>query len=136
MNLQDDDLAGGGPTHVLAQGVVLTKFCVFGLVTSKSWDLTYIVVTDSCVRLYDSEETFLDNPTNYVMVIQLTRKHDLTVRQRKNYGRTGDGSPFDVYTFYIETTNGIWSNSRIVKIGSPDKDVIDNLYSGIRRAMI
>lgn len=44
MTLQDDDLAGGGPTHVLAQGVVLTKFCSFGLVMSKTWDLTYIVV--------------------------------------------------------------------------------------------
>lgn len=137
MTLQDDDLAGGGPTHVLAQGLVLTKFCVYGLVSSKTWDLTYVVITDSCFRLYDSMETFEENPANHVLSITLsTGKTALSRVVRKNYGRASDGTPFDVNCFYIESINGIWSNSRVLKIGSPDQKVIDNVFSGITRAMI
>jgi hypothetical protein len=55
VTLQDDDMVGGGgQTHVLAKGVVLTKFCVFGLVSSKSWDLTYIVVSVETISVYIS----------------------------------------------------------------------------------
>lgn len=93
-------------------------------------------VTDSCVRLYDSVETFQENPANHAVTLTLSRKHELSSVHRKNYGRCPDGSPFDVYCFYIESTNGIWSNSRLLKIGSPDRDVVDNLTTGIKRAMI
>jgi hypothetical protein len=93
-------------------------------------------VTDSTVRLYDSQESFEANPANHALVIHLSRKHELSDVKFKNYGRAPDGSMFDVNYFYIESGNGIWSNTRVLKIGSPDRQVIESLFSGIKRAMV
>ena len=93
-------------------------------------------ITDSTLRLYDSIESFQNNPTDYVLLLHLSRNHELSKITTKNYGTTPDGNPFDVHTFYIEETNGIWMNTRVLKVGSPDINVVENLYSGIKRAMV
>ncbi len=68
--------------------------------------------------------------------MDLTRKHELSNVKSKVYGEE-EGRPYTVYYFYIEMNNGIWSNSRLLKIGSTDENTITNLiYPALKRARL
>ena len=89
-----------------ATGKVMSKFCSFGVVTSRKWTSTYIAIMDGTVKVYDSKETCLQNPLNSVLVISLSKYHRVTPIKVKNYSKD-PMKIIDFHCFYIETDNGM-----------------------------
>ena len=96
---------------------VVSKFCSFGMVASKSWSDTYLTIIDGIVRLYDSEETCRVDPRKFVMEIPLGRSHRASAIQKKNYSKD-KMQVIDFYCFYLEVDNGIFSATKMIKLGS------------------
>ena len=96
---------------------VVSKFCSFGMVASKSWSDTYLTIIDGIVRLYDSEETCRVDPRKFVMEIPLGKAHRASAIQKKNYSKD-KMQVIDFYCFYLEVDNGIFSATKMIKLGS------------------
>ena len=96
---------------------VVSKFCSFGMVSSKSWSDTYLTIIEGVVRLYDSEDTCRVDPRKFVMEIPLGKSHRASVISKKNYSKD-KMHVIDFFCFYIEVDNGIFATSKILKLGS------------------
>ncbi len=120
---------------VLAAESVLSKFCTFGFVASDSWDLTYIVISDGLLRLYDSHDTYIANPSNYVYHVGLSRANAVSGINSKQYNSETTNEKYFCHYFYLEVNNGIWSNTRLIKIGGIDREAIERLREMMKRAM-
>ncbi len=112
---------------------IFTKFCTYGLVTSKKWSDTYIVIQDGFIRLYDSENTYKSNPANYVLEIFLDNKYKTSPIQYKNYSKDAF-KPIMIFYTYIIIENGMFSPSKILKIGSFNRNIIEDIEKAVQYA--
>lgn len=110
-----------------------TKFCYFGIVGSKSWDLTHVIVIGHCLRIYDSELTFNNTPENFVYQLELTRKHIPSMIYSKNYSKDPTNEII-IYYCYLLKDNGFWGPTKLLKIGNTNRGIIENLVFDIKRA--
>ena len=128
--MQDPVVAGSGS---FVAGNVFTKFCTFGVVTSKTWSDTYLIIQDGHIRLYDSEETYRFNPANYVLEVCLDSKHQASETKSKDYSQDSFKQAIINY-MYLQVDNGIWAPYRVLKIGAADTSTLDKLRAGIAEA--
>jgi hypothetical protein len=105
---------------------VVTKFCNFGIVSSKSWSDTFVTVNGGVVRLYDSSESFMRDSHSHVLEIKLTKNHRASGISKKNYSKD-IMKVIDFYCFYVEIDNGIFAPTKLLKIGSLDESVVRKL---------
>ena len=112
---------------------IFAKFCTLGIVSSKKWVDTYLTIQDGFVRLYDSEETYRLNPTNYVLEIFLDTKHQASETKSKDYSLETSKEAIINY-MYLQVDNGIFAPYRLLKIGAAEIITLDNLRKGIKAA--
>jgi hypothetical protein len=127
----DDGLTPSDPGEYAA-GKVVTKFCNFGIVTSKKWNSTYITIIDGRVRLYDTEESCRENPHSHVMEILISKHHKATEIVKKNYSQD-KMKIIDFFCFYIEVDNGLFAPTKLLKVGAMEEHVSRNLADCINR---
>ena len=125
----DNDHSGDG-ARAFASATVVSKFCNFGMVSSKKWISTYLTILDGSVRLYDSQESCVNDPRSFVLEIVLGKNHRASEITRKNYSQD-KMQIIDFYCFYIEIDNGIFSSSKLLKIGSLDQNVAKSIVDCI-----
>ena len=128
--MQDPVVAGSG--HFVA-AKVFTKFCSLGVVTSKKWNDTYMIIQDGFIRLYDCEETYKTNPANYVLQVYLDSKHEASETKSKDYSQTPPTQAI-IYYMYLQINNGLWTPYKVLKIGAADVVTLEKLRGGIRDA--
>lgn len=109
----------------------MAKFCSLGMVTSKKWTSTYVTVLDSRVNIYDCKETCTTDPRNTVLCIHLDKYHRVSEIKRKNYSQN-PLKIIDFFCFYIEVDNGIFSPTRLVKIGCLDQLQAETIVNSIK----
>ena len=109
---------------------VVSKFCSFGMVASKSWSDTYLTIIDGVARLYDSEDTCRVDPRKFVMEIPLGKNHRASAITKKNYSKDAM-QVIDFYTFYIEVDNGIFAATKLIKLGSLSEDTAKSIVDCI-----
>ena len=109
---------------------VVTKFCAFGMVASKTWDSTFITIIGNQLKLYDCEESSVRDPNSFVMQIILTPQHSTTEMHKKNYS-LDKSKVIDFYCFTIEVDNGIFAPTKVLKIGSLHEHVTKLLIDAI-----
>lgn len=107
---------------------VVSKFCSFGMVASKSWSDTYLTIIDGVVRLYDSEQTCRVDPRKFVMEIPLGRGHRASTIIKKNYSKD-KMQVIDFYCFYLEVDNGIPLSYPYLRILTLTNQFLSNTYS-------
>jgi hypothetical protein len=110
--------------------VVCTKFCAMGMVVSMTWTATYINVMDGVLRLYDSKETFNQDPTDHVLEICLAKGH-YSSPIRKVFIDQSDvmhqESGAEFYGFYLMKDYGIMMPLRELKICCAREDTAERL---------
>jgi len=130
--LKDPNVIGNSAgAYSFASGRVFTKFCTFGVVTSKKWTDTFIVIQDGFVRLYDSEETYRTNPANYVLEIFIESKHQASETKSKDYSKNNYNQAVINY-IYLQVDNGIWAPYKLLKIGASDIATLDRIRKCIK----
>lgn len=127
----DSDL--GTNSNVLFRSKIFTKFCSFGFVAIGSWDMTYIVVLKGVVRVYDTEETFQNDPSGYVLEINITRQMFTSQIAEKNYSKD-ICNPIIIHNCYIVKENGMWTPTKQLKIGTSDKSTLKRLINALSMA--
>ena len=90
---------------------ICSKFCSLGFITSYNWNQSYLSVSNGFVRLYDSEETFKNQPTNIVQELYLDETTCTSNIKSKDYSRV-DGKAIIIHYFYIQVDNGFWMPTR------------------------
>ena len=123
-----DPVAAGSGLFVGAR--VCTKFCSMGLVASKKWTDTYITIQDGYLKLYDSENTYRTNPTNFVMDIHLDKSYTTSTTKSKDYSQR-PGNVALINYMYLQIDNGIFSPYRVLKIGAVEAAALDKLRKGV-----
>ena len=113
-------------TCVTFIGKVVIKFCNMGFVTSRKWTAAYLTIVDGIVRLYDSIETCPTNSQNSALNIVLGNKHQASLAKKKNYSKD-PMKVIEFFCFYIQIDNGVLLPTRLLKIGSPDPGLIENI---------
>lgn len=124
-----NDHAIGENTNTVT-GVAAAKFCSFGLVASKKWFSCFVVIGEGVVKVYDSEESYHNNPMNHVLLISLSRNHRASEIKRKNYSQESRSSK-DFYCFYIEVENGLFSPTRELKLGFLNERTAESLRQAV-----
>jgi hypothetical protein len=119
---------------VLFQQQVYSKFCFYGFVGSNSWDITFAVVIDGVVRIYDSSETYHRSPEEFVSQIVLTPQHSLSGILVKDYSKDPALNVI-IHYCYILADNGLWSPTKIIKVGSPTRSGIDRFVTAVRQSI-
>lgn len=132
-NIEDAD-AHALPGSVEFQQEVFSKFCYYGFVGGSSWDITYIVVVDGVIRIYDSSETYLRAPEEFVSQITLTNQHTLSSILVKDYSKDPSLN-VHIHYCYILSDNGLWSPSKLLKVGSSVRSVIENFVTAVRKSI-
>ena len=125
----DNDPSNDG-ARAFASATIVSKFCNFGMVTSKKWLSTYLTILDGSVRLYDSQESCVNNPSSFALEIHLGKNHRASEITKKNYSQD-KMKIIDFYCFYVEIDNGIFSPSKLLKIGSLDQNVAKSIVDCI-----
>lgn len=135
-NFDDSDghSAGGGVGQVLFQQQVFSKFCYYGLVGSHSWDITYLVVVDGVIRIYDSLETYQRSPEEFVSQITLTPQHTLSSIMLKDYSKNPSLNVM-IHYCYILSDNGLWSPTKVIKVGSATRSEMENFVTVVRQSI-
>jgi hypothetical protein len=123
---------GGSGGELIFNEKSFTKFCVYGFVSSKSWDLTYVVVVGHILRIYDSEETFQNQPENFVYQLELNHSHLCSMIFSKNYSKDPTNE-IVIHYCYLLRDNGFWGPTKLLKIGNTNRGVIENCISQIKR---
>ena len=118
---------------VLFQSKVFTKFCTFGFVAVGSWDMTYVVVARGAVRVYDAEETFLNDPGGYVLEIKMNRQIFASQIFEKDYSKD-KYNPIMIQYCYLLKDNGMWSPTKLLKIGTSDKSTLQRFINVLTSA--
>jgi hypothetical protein len=116
--------------YASAKATIVSKLCNFGMVTSKKWISTYLTILDGCVRLYDSQQSCVNNPKSFALEITLGKNHRASEITKKNYSQN-KMEIIDFYCFYVEIDNGIFSPSKLLKIGSLDQRVAKSIVDCI-----
>lgn len=129
-----DDSDGHVEGNTLFAQQVFSKFCYYGLVGSSSWDITFIAVVDGVIRIYDSIETYRQSPEEFVSQIQLTRQHTLSNILIKDYSKDPTQNIF-IHYCYIMSDNGLWSPTKIIKIGCTTRPEIENFVSAVKQSI-
>ncbi len=120
--------------EVLYLDKIFSKFCYFGLVGSKSWDLTFAVIIGQCLRIYDSEETYQLTPEQFVYQLELISLcHLPSMIFTKDYSKDNNHEIF-IHYFYILRDNGFWGPTKLIKIGNSSRNAIERLHFEIKRA--
>jgi hypothetical protein len=118
------------------EGVVSTvaaaKFCSMGVVSSEKWFACFIAIYNGVFHLYDSEQTFRQNPSGFIMQISLTRRHQGSEIKAKNYSEN-PSIPAELHCFYIEQSNGIFFPSKEIKIGSYSRASAQRIISAVEQ---
>mmetsp|Transcript_25095 Transcript_25095/g.36999 ORF Transcript_25095/g.36999 Transcript_25095/m.36999 type:complete len:142 (-) Transcript_25095:143-568(-) len=130
MDDHDTPLSG----KVLFSEKVFSKFCYFGFVGSNSWDITYVVVMDGVLRVYDSEETYNTNPENFVFQLPLSSNLLPSSIYLKNYSKD-TSKDIMIHYIYVLKDNGLWSPTRMFKVGSSNRAAVDKLVNAIKQAV-
>lgn len=125
-----DNSESGDGARAFASATIVSKFCNFGMVTSKKWVSTYLTILDGSVRLYDSQESCVNNPKSFALEIVLGKNHRASEITRKNYSQD-KMKIIDFYCFYVEIDNGIFSPSKLLKIGSLDQHIAKSIVDCI-----
>lgn len=113
------------------EGEIFSKFCSYGFVTSRTWNSTYLVIRDSCLRLYDSKDTAEREPNNFVLELWLKEyKYGASIVKAKNYSQV-EFKELMIHCVYLEVSNGFWAATRVLKIGAFDKRVIQKIREAI-----
>lgn len=120
-------------SNVLFRSKMFTKFCTFGFVAIGSWDMTYIVVLKGVARVYDTEETYLSDPSGYVLEINITRQIFTSQIAEKNYSKE-EGNPIIIHNCYIVKENGMWTPTKQLKMGTSDKSTLKRLINALSMA--
>lgn len=108
------------------------RFCSMGFVTSSKWFSCFVTIADGVFHLYDEERTFLQSPGSVVVQIPITRRHTTSQVKRKVYNQ--DGKSVELFCFYIEVDNGVFSSTREIKIGCLTRATADMLIRAIHEA--
>ena len=109
---------------------IACKLCNMGFVTSKKWTSAYMTILDGIVKIYDSKESCEANPINPVMQIVLGSRHQASEVKKKNYSQD-NLKIIEFFCFYVQTDNGMFGPTRLLKIGSPDPGTIERLVKCI-----
>ena len=126
-----DPVAAGSGQFVGVR--VCVKFCSMGLVSSKKWTDTYIIIQDGYLKLYDSENTYRTNPANFVLDIHIDNTYTTSPTKSKDYSQR-PGSVAIINYMYLQIDNGIFTPYRVLKIGAVDSATLDTLRKGINDA--
>jgi hypothetical protein len=110
-----------------------TKFCYFGIVGSKSWDLTYTVLIGHYIRVYDSEETYQKQPDNFAYQLELSPSHIPSMIFSKNYSKD-PSNDIIIYYCYILKDNGFWGPTKLLKIGNSNRNAVEKFIFQLKRA--
>lgn len=128
MSLNDPDHFDNPKAFVDAN--VCIKICSMGFVTSKKWIQAYLTIVDGIVRIYDSKESCHANPQAFVQQIVLGAKHQASIAKKKNYA-SDPTKVIEFFTFNIEIDNGVLLPTKLIKIGSPDPQIIERIIKCI-----
>ena len=128
--LDDDDDSRDVTRAYASSATIVSKCCNFGMVTSKKWISTYITILDGCVRLSDSQESCVNNPRSFALEITLGKNHRASEITKKDYSQD-KMQIIDFYCFYVEVDNGIFSPTKLLKIGSLDERVAKSIVDCI-----
>mmetsp|Transcript_19973 Transcript_19973/g.19282 ORF Transcript_19973/g.19282 Transcript_19973/m.19282 type:complete len:140 (+) Transcript_19973:75-494(+) len=112
-------------------GSIVSKFCNFGLVTSKKWNSTYVTILDGSLRIYDSQDSCTNNPHSHVLEIILGKNHRASEITKKDYS-TDKMKIIEFHCFNVEIDNGIFSATKLIKIGSMDPRVAKSIADSIK----
>ena len=82
----------------------------------------------------DSEDTYRTQPENFVYQLGLTGQHLPSSPYSKNYSKDAS-SPVVIHYCYILKDNGMWSPTRILKVGSSNRSVIDRFSAAVNRVI-
>ena len=126
-----DPVAAGSGQFVGVR--VCVKFCSMGLVSSKKWTDTYIIIQDGYLKLYDSENTYRTNPANFVLDIHIDSTYTTSPMKSKDYSQR-PGSIAIINYMYLQIDNGIFTPYRVLKIGAVDSATLETLRKGINDA--
>ena len=126
-----DPVAPGSGQFVGAR--VCVKFCTMGLVSSKKWTDTYIIIQDGYLKLYDSENTYRTNPANFVLDLHLDNTYTTSPTKSKDYSQR-PGNVAIINYMYLQIDNGIFTPYRVLKIGAADVASIEKLRKGVNDA--
>jgi len=133
-DLKDPHVIGASAgEHSFASARIFAKFCAFGIVTSRKWVDTFIVIQDSFVRLYDSEDTYRSNPANYALEIFLDSKHCCSATKSKDYSHNSY-TPAIIHCMYLQISNGMWAPTKLLKIGASEIATLDKLRKVVKTA--
>lgn len=116
---------GVGDTHSQAvTAVAVGKFCSFGFVVSNTWFSCFIVIVDGVMKVYDSAESYHNNPQNHVLLLSLSKNHRASEIKRKNYSEDSR-KIVEFYCFYVEVENGLFSPTRQFKLGFMNRNTAE-----------
>jgi hypothetical protein len=130
----DDSEGEPASEGVLYHHQVYSKFCYYGFVGSNSWDITFTVVVDGVVRVYDSAETYHRSPEEFVSQITLTPQHTLSTILVKDYSKDPALNVL-IHYCYILADNGLWSPTKVIKVGASSRSEIDRFVSAVRQSI-
>lgn len=109
-----------------------TKFCYFGFIRSKAWDLTFITIIGHQLYVYDSEETYLNQPENFVYQMELNHSHFSSMIFTKNYSKDPTKEIIISYCYLLKD-NGLWGPTKLLKIGNSNRMAIEKFIFELKR---
>ena len=98
-----------------------------------SWDMTYLVVLKGVARLYDAEETFISDPSGFVLEINITSQSFTSQITEKDYSKD-KFNPILLKSCYLLKDNGMWAPTKQLKVGTPDESTLKRLVDAVSRA--
>jgi hypothetical protein len=122
-----------GGRNELFRNQVFTKFCTLGFVSLGSWDMTYIVVLKGVLRVYDAEETYQNDPSGFVLEFNISRQWCTSEVSTKDYSKD-KLNPIMLHCCYVLKENGMWTPTKQLKVGTPDKGTLKRLIRAISAA--
>ena len=112
-------------------GSIVAKFCNMGFVTSSKWFSGYITIIDGNLRLYADEQSARSSPQNFILNIALSKNHRISEIKRKDYSKD-PMKLIEFYCFYIEIDNGIFSSTRLLKLGCLNRQFADSIAETVK----
>lgn len=119
----------------VVSAVAAAKFCSMGVVSSQKWFSCFVTISEGVFNLYDNQETFQESPSNVVLQIPLTRRHQTSAIKRRLYSAENSGvnKSADFYCFYIELDNGVFFPTRQIKIGCVARETAEKLTRAVEQ---
>jgi len=111
------------------EGPILIRLCNMGVVSSKTWSQCYLTIQYGILRIYDTKESSIRNPSHTIMQMVLDETRRPSHWKLKNYSQSSD-KVINFYSFYILKDNDFMNRfmyKRKVKFGSISMEETDNL---------